>query len=111
MFVHPGDMSGKEEVCKASRLKVKRMHSLGKIKSRVRITLVSWRKPKNKCSSVVGDKKSNSGAVFSLACHLTLGVLLTPEMEFCIYEIVTIMLFIAVALRKLSCDNSCKVLA
>lgn len=40
---------------------------------------------------IVRDRKSESG-IFSLVCHMTLGVLHNPEMNFCIYEIMTMIL-------------------
>lgn len=59
---------------------------------------------------IVGDRKSKSG-IFALVCHMTRGILLNPDMNFCIYEIVIIRLFIAVAHVKLFCDDVCNVLA
>lgn len=73
--------------------------------------MVNWRTCKNEMyGRVVGDRKSKCG-VFSLACHMTLSVLLNPEMNFCIYEIRTIILFITAANGKLFCGDVYNVLA
>lgn len=73
--------------------------------------MVNWRTCKNKMyGRVVGDRKSKCG-VFSLVSLMTLGILLNPEMNFCIYEIGRIRLFITVANGKLFCGDVYNVLA
>lgn len=73
--------------------------------------MVNWRTCKNEMyGRVVGDRKSKCG-VFSLVCHMTLSVLLNPEMNFCINEIGTIILFITAANGKLFCGDVYNVLA
>lgn len=55
-----------------------------------------------------GAQEGQLWDVVSLARSLTLSILFDPEVDFCIYEIVRIAIFIPVAPGKVFCDRLCE---